>query len=132
MNASSFMEPFIFNKLIDQGVLYELYENDYTYIEKIFKAALSNFEEDLERLRFCHTSGDLEGLRKAIHKITPTFGFLGIPGIENQCRMFEDMCSTHLSTSELTTELNALLEAIEAGRIVIEEDHRKLIIFNKI
>jgi len=126
----SSMESFIFNQLIDPATITDLYENDYAYIEKIFQTALINLEGDLETVRFCHSSGDREGLRKAIHKLKPTFGFLGMTVLEQQCSDFEKNCGTGLPVKELSQELVVLLQQIDTGKKAVEEDHRKLIIFN--
>jgi hypothetical protein len=125
------MDTFSFNKLIDTAVLFDLYENDYTYIEKIFQTALVNIESDLERVRLSHRFEDGEGLRKAIHKLKPTFGFLGMPFLERECSSFEKKCTIAQSTGELSVELDLLLAQIDEGKRAVEDDYRKLIIFNK-
>lgn len=125
------MEPFIFNKLIDPDVMKDLYENDYPYIEKIFGMALDNLDEDLDKIIICRDNQDLEGLRRGIHKIKPTFGFMGMGELEKKCTLFEEMCKEPQSTDGLAQELNELLKAIGEGKRAVEEDYQKLIRHNK-
>jgi len=86
------MEPFIFNKLIDPDILNDLYENDYPYIERIFQIALDNLGSDLQAIHLSRDNKDLESLRRGVHKIKPTFGFMGMAELEKKCTLFEEMC----------------------------------------
>jgi HPt (histidine-containing phosphotransfer) domain-containing protein len=131
MNESSYSNSFTFNSLINPDILYELYENDYQYIEEIFNTVLTHIDADLEEIRLAQSAGDIESLRKSIHKIKPTFGFLGMPQIEQKCRDFEDKSRASQSAAPLTNELNELLLLMKAAQKAIQEDHQKLIIHNK-
>lgn len=127
------MESFIYNELIDPVILSNLYENDYTFIQKIFQSFLdSGLVGDLQQVESCLASGDTDGLRKVIHKLKPAFGFVGLTSIEEQCREMESLCVNDRSLHDLTEKTTKLLNAIQAGKKAIEDDLQKLILFNKI
>jgi len=128
MTDQSSANSFDFNPLIHAEILDSLYENDYQYIEEIFNTALTHLDADVEMVR---SAADPETLRKAVHKIKPTFGFLGMPDIEQQCKQFEERCKTSQSIEPLAADLDSLLQAIQKAKTVIEQDYQKLIIYNK-
>src|SRR5688572_9373686 len=116
------MVPFAFNKLIDRAVLETFYENDLTLIQKIFNSFLnSGIDEDIQLIERCFASGDLDGLRKVIHKIKPAFGFVGMPAIEEKCRNLEVLCTQVRSTKDLTENVKDLLPDLRVAKIAIEE-----------
>jgi HPt (histidine-containing phosphotransfer) domain-containing protein len=126
------METFIYNELIDPAILSSLYENDHTFIQKIFHSFLDNgLDGDLQQVESCFTSGNTDGLRRVIHKIKPAFGFVGLTSIEAQCRELELLCVSERSLNDLTEKINDLLNAMLAGKKAIEDDLQKLILFNK-
>jgi HPt (histidine-containing phosphotransfer) domain-containing protein len=123
--------PFTFNPLINPDVIYDLYENDYPYIQEIFNTVLTNIDADIGEIRSAHAATDLEALKKNIHKIKPTFGFLGMQLVEQKCRDLEDKCRSSQSVASLTGDLDELLLLINKAQKAIQEDYQKLIIHNK-
>lgn len=131
MNESTNPTSFVFNSLIDPDTIYSLYENDYQYIEEIFHLVLTNFEGDLDQVLSAYNAGDLESLRKGVHKIKPTFGFLGMLSVEQKCRQVEDKCKSSQDTKELSADMEELHLLLNQAKKVIEEDHKRLINYNK-
>jgi HPt (histidine-containing phosphotransfer) domain-containing protein len=126
------MVPINYNELIDPAILSSLYENDHTFIQKIFQSFLDNdIERDLQQIETCFTSGDTDGLRKIIHKLKPAFGFVGLTSVEERCSEMESLCASGRSINDLTEKITDLLIAMKAGKKAIEEDLQKLILFNK-
>lgn len=131
MSEPSFSNSFVFNSLIDPDTIYNLYGNDYQYIEEIFHTVLANFEGDVNQVLSAYNAGDLEGLRKGVHKIKPTFGFLGILSLEQKCRQVEDKCRNSQDIKELSADINELQESLKQAQTVLEEDYKRLINYNK-
>ena len=126
------MVPINYNELIDQAVLSSLYENDHTFIQKIFQSFLdNNIDGDMQQIQSCFTSGDTEGLRKVVHKLKPAFGFVGLTSVEERCGEVELLCVSGRPILEFTEKITDLLIAMRAGKKAIEEDLQKLILFNK-
>jgi HPt (histidine-containing phosphotransfer) domain-containing protein len=122
--------PFQFNRLIDAGILDSLYENDYLYIEEIFKMTLKHYDEDVETFKAHHQAGNLEGLKKATHKIKPVFGYIGMPGIQECCKDFEDKCEKTGTFGEIMPEYEKLVHQFEECKKIIETDLQKLCEYN--
>jgi len=130
MSSQTSSNTFIFSNKIDAAFLYEMYENDYPYIETMFKTVLGSFDEDMAAIRDNFRQGNLDSLRRAVHKIKPTFGFAGMPAVQDTCKNFENKCSSAKSITEVEMDFPALIKCLEeAGEIVMEE-YQKLKAFN--
>jgi hypothetical protein len=82
--------PFVFCSKIDADYIFSMYEDDYPYIETMFKTVLDHFEEDRASIVAHYQQDQLELLRKAVHKIKPAFGFVGMPAVLEKCKAFEN------------------------------------------
>jgi HPt (histidine-containing phosphotransfer) domain-containing protein len=130
MSGANFSKKFIFNEKIDSEYLYSLYEDDYQYIEEIFQTTLAHFDEDYNSIRNAYESNNLLELKKAIHKIKPTFGFVGLPLVQHICKEFEDMCQRTNASSELKSEYQQIVTTLAASKELIATEYNKLKEFN--
>jgi HPt (histidine-containing phosphotransfer) domain-containing protein len=130
MSNQTSLNTFIFNNEIDAAYLYEMYENDYPYIQTIFKAILDTYEEDLAAIHDNYRKKDLELLRRSAHKIKPTFGFAGMLATQEKCREFEHKCQAAMSIGEIEMDFSEWIKHLEEAGIIIMEEHKKLKSFN--
>jgi len=122
--------PFQFDRRIDTGILYSLYENDYLYIEEIFKTILKHYDEDVEAFKGHYHAGNLEGLKKTAHKIKPVFGYIGLPDVQGYCNDFENHCARAGAIEEILPDCEKLLEQFAECKKLIETDLQKLSDYN--
>ena len=130
MNESNFSKKFIFNEKLDADYLYSLYEDDYQYIEEIFQTTLAHFNEDLNSIKDAYQANNISDLKKAIHKIKPTFGFVGLPLVQNICKDFEDICHKATSSTDLTSEYKQIVVTLAESKELIASEYNKLKEFN--
>jgi HPt (histidine-containing phosphotransfer) domain-containing protein len=130
MSGANFSKKFIFNENIDAEFLYSLYEDDYQYIEEIFQTTLAHFNEDLNSIKIAYQSNNISDLKKAIHKIKPTFGFVGLPLVQNICKDFEDICQKATSSNDLASEYQQIVVTLAESRELIASEYNKLKEFN--
>jgi HPt (histidine-containing phosphotransfer) domain-containing protein len=123
-------KKFIFNEKINADSLYSLYEDDYQYIEEIFGTTLQHFDADFKSLQQAYESGDTISLKKAVHKIKPTFGFVGMPGLQEICQNFEDICQKAATTDELEAQYLQIVTTLAAGKELIADQYNKLKEYN--
>jgi HPt (histidine-containing phosphotransfer) domain-containing protein len=121
---------FTFSDQIDSNFLYSLYEDDYQYIEEIFGTTLQHFDGDFNAIKDAYAAGDLEAVRKAVHKIKPTFGFVGLPAVQQNCKEFEDFCQNAASTIELKQQYQQIVATLAVSKELIEAEHNKLKAYN--
>ena len=122
---------FTFSDKIDAGYIFNMYEDDYSYIETMFKTVLDHFDADRLSILANFQQDDLELLRKAVHKIKPTFGFVGMPAVLEKCKAFENKCYQVHSVKELEADYKDLLHTLEDAHQVIINEHNKLVSYNR-
>ena len=122
---------FIFNDKIDRELLFSLYEGDFPYIEEIFSITLSQIKPDISQLKAAFDAGNKETLRQFAHKLKPSFGFVGIPAMQEQCRQFESECSVATEVGVLAPSFHKLVDALEESVSIIESEYHKLKEYNQ-
>ncbi|AEW01503.1 hypothetical protein A4D02_05780 [Niastella koreensis] len=130
MSGANFSKKFIFNEKIDADYLYSLYEDDYQYIEEIFQTTLTYFNEDYNSIKNAYETNNISDLKKAIHKMKPTFGFVGLPLVQNICRDFEDICQKATSSNDLSSEYQQIVVTLAESKELIASEYNKLKEFN--
>ncbi len=135
MNPSSMNNPdainsFIFNSEIDSNYLHSLYGDDYIYLHEVFATVIKDYESLTDNIEYNYSSGNLNALKAAVHKIKPVFGFVGMTAVQQECQQFEDLCGTVASPEILNRDFEALKNRISQSKQVIEEEMKKLEIFN--
>jgi HPt (histidine-containing phosphotransfer) domain-containing protein len=130
MAGNTLPKKFVFNAKIDVEYLFSLYTDDYDYIEEIFSTVLQHFDQDFESVQLAYAGGNLADLKKAIHKIKPTFGFLGLLAIQAQCKQFEDLCQQAADTYEISSRYKEIFNTLADGKSLIEAEQNRLKVFN--
>ncbi|HEU4610288.1 MAG TPA: Hpt domain-containing protein [Chitinophagaceae bacterium] len=130
MNANSSYKTFIFNEKIDSEFLFSMYEDDFPYLEEVFHITLSQLEPDLEQVKQAFEQKDLTGLRKAVHKVKPSFGYTGLLQLQESCRQFEELCDRAGTFEEVMSDYGRLVGNMAESRNIIENEWQKLKKFN--
>lgn len=130
MNNPSAVNYFIFNAEIDTNYLQSLYGDDYVYLQEVFSTVLNDYESLTDNIEYSYTSGNLTALRAAVHKIKPVFGFVGLTAVQQECQQFENTCGTVTSPDMLARDFEVLKNKIILSKLVLEEEKKKLEIFN--
>ena len=130
MSGQTSVNTLTFSDKIDAAYIYEMYENDYPYIQTIFKAILDGYDEDLAAIHDNYQKKDLELLRKSVHKVKPTFGFAGMLMLQEKCREFESTCQAAGSIDEIEMDFWEWIKHLEEAGAIIKEEHKKLKSFN--
>ena len=130
MSYQDLSKKFIFNEKIDGDYLFSLYADDYPYMEEIFQTTLQHFDDDYETFKSAFASGSLVDLKRASHKIKPTFGFVGLISIQEQVKEFEDLCQKVQHTDELKDDFKQILTTLADSKDIITSEYQKLKAFN--
>jgi HPt (histidine-containing phosphotransfer) domain-containing protein len=130
MNNLNTSNAFVFNAEIDANYLNSLYGDDFVYLQEVFETVLVDYQSLTDNIEYSYSSGNLSALRSAVHKIKPVFGFVGLTAVQLQCQQFEQICGTVTSPDHLTGDFEMLKNKIFHSRQLIEEEKKKLEIFN--
>jgi HPt (histidine-containing phosphotransfer) domain-containing protein len=130
MNNLKTANAFVFNPEIDRNYLFSLYGDDYNYVQEVFETVLCDYQSLIENIELGYSSGNISALKAAVHKIKPVFGFVGLTAVQEQCQEFEKICGTVSSQDQLAGEFETLKNKIFQSKQLIEEEKKKLELFN--
>ena len=123
-------KKFIFNDNIDTEFLFSLYEDDFSYIEEIFKATIHQVKTVIDEIPGAFANKDIEKLRTIVHQIKPAFGFTGFLTMENACKEFEDGCTKDIEPDSLATIYHRLWPSLVNAMNVMQNEYNQLKEFN--
>ncbi len=124
-------KQFIFNEKLDAEYIFSLYADDFGYIEEVFCTTLEHFDHDFDSIQLAYDNQNISDLRKAVHKIKPTFGFIGLLKTQQLCKDFEDLCSSASSATDgLAIEYKQIRDALLEAKTIIEKEYIRLKEFN--
>jgi HPt (histidine-containing phosphotransfer) domain-containing protein len=124
-------ESFEFDKAIDPESIANLYDNDYNWIEEVFSSVLAEYDSGTDKIEQTLAEKDVEGLRKAVHKMKPVFGFVGMLQVQEMCKNLEDKCQGETSIAVLENDTTILLNNLTTCREILEKEYDRIKIFNQ-
>jgi len=130
MGSETLPKQFIFNEKMDKEALYSLYTDDFAYIEEIFATTLRHFDADFSTVQLAYENGNMEDLKRAIHKIKPTFGYTGLLEAQSMCKNFEDQCADAAAIADITEAYIHIKNVLLEARDIIENEYTRLKAFN--
>jgi hypothetical protein len=130
MGNETLPKQFIFNEKLDNETLDSLYAGDLSYIEEIFATALRHFDGDFDAVQLAFNNQSIEDLKRAVHKIKPTFGFAGLLATQELCRKFEDDCANARATTDLTNQYIHFKNMLQEAKDIIQSEYLRLKAFN--
>lgn len=130
MGSETLPKQFIFNEKMDKEALYSLYTDDFAYIEEIFATILQHFDADFSTVQLAFENKSMEDLKRAIHKIKPTFGYTGLLETQSMCKNFEDLCAGAASITDITEAYIHIKNELLEAKDIIQNEHIRLKAFN--
>lgn len=120
---------FVFSDAINSSYIIELYAGDYVMIEETFGDVLREYDVFVGRIITTYHDGDVCGLKSAVHKIKPLFGFVGLTTLQSQCLQFENSCQS-MDSAELAEAFTPLKNNLLEAKAIIEKEKNRLAAFN--
>jgi hypothetical protein len=121
---------FVFNENLNAAFLGELFEGDSQYAETVFEDFLRDIPVYWERVESAYKNRNLSLLKTCIHTCKTLFGYVGFTNLQEDCQLFEETCADK-SDDDLQADFIVLSQKKDQARIVIEEDFKRLKIFNE-
>ncbi|HEY4336270.1 MAG TPA: Hpt domain-containing protein [Puia sp.] len=129
MEKPLFNTKFIFSSAINSQYIIDLYAGDYVMIEETFNDVLREYDEFVQRIITTYHEGDIPGLKSAIHKIKPLYGFVGLTTEQSQCLHFENSCLA-MTPRQLADAFEALQRTLVETKPIIATESQRLAKFN--
>jgi hypothetical protein len=118
-----------FSSAINGKYIIDLYAGDYVMIEETFNDVLREYDEFVQKILTTYHEGDIAGLKSAVHKIKPLFGFVGLTSHQSQCLQFENSCLA-MTPGQLAEAFVPLEKKLLEAKSIIAEESRRLAAFN--
>jgi HPt (histidine-containing phosphotransfer) domain-containing protein len=132
VKSNTLSNQYRFDEKIDSDYLFSLYTDDYVCIQDVFTTALQHFDADFESFQMAWSGNSIPDLKRAVHKLKPTFGFTGMRSVEAACKQFEDTCRDESTTAQLSGSYKAISSLLLDAKAVLESECKKLKEFNAI
>ncbi|MFZ1530203.1 MAG: hypothetical protein WAT19_15725 [Ferruginibacter sp.] len=125
MNSSP-ETPFEFSPQLDTAYLESLFGDDLSSIKEIFNSFLIDTKEGYNDVQTAYKEENLKLLRQKIHKIKPTFGFVGLTTLTHNCETVIAACDASAGITEVRAVSDDLFKQIEDSFILIENEVKRL------
>ncbi len=129
MTNSGTNNNFQFSPPIDSRYLIDLYAGDYIMIGETFSDVLMEYDDFVLHISDSFEQGDRAGLKSAVHKIKPLFGFVGLLTLQAECQDFENTC-LDADEGALASSFAKLRSNLLNIRTLIETEKDRLLRFN--
>lgn len=78
---------------LDSSFLFSLYENDKEHAAIVFEQFLKGYPSQIADVEETFKAGDLPLLKHKVHKMKPTFSFVGLTAITEKAGLLEKKCA---------------------------------------
>jgi len=123
--------PFRFHTSLQVDFLDDLYAGDWSYAESVF----GNVLEEIPRLMTLAAKelekGSADGLRQALHKAKPLFGYVGLPETQAMIQAMENNCKHGTMNGSMHHDFEKLQIKIDADSVILKDELKRLTEYNK-
>ena len=113
---------FAFDNKLDQPFLESLYGDDFQYAQEVFEGFLATTKTEFESIKNDYRQNDVKNMRQKLHKIKPTFSFVGLTVLTEKTETIIAACDASSTTKEIETGCSALFKEIEDSFLLIESE----------
>jgi len=117
---------FVFDTKLDQTFLESLYGDDFQYAQEVFASFLADTKTEFEGIKSDYRQNSLKTMRQKLHKIKPTFSFVGLTSLTERTETIIAACDRSSNTKEIETGCTALFKEIEDSFLLIENELRRM------
>lgn len=117
---------FAFNHKLDQNFLHSLYGDDLSYAREVFEGFLSETKTEFERIKNDYKQNILKDMRQKLHKIKPTFSFVGLTALTEKTETVIASCDASTDIREIEPGCSELFKEIEDSFSLVESELRRM------
>ena len=130
MNSTDNKIIFTFSEGLDVSFLQDLYGDDLQQAEMVFETSVQQLKTEISLAQARFHDGDMQGLKKVIHKMKPLFGYIGLNDVMEAFAVFEKECAEEGSAANLEQKFQDILIATQQSVIKTEKEVNRLKQFN--
>lgn len=117
---------FVFNPLINVQYLEEIYGDDLSIVQIMFESFLEDSIPIWEKILNVINSQNYKQVSEMTHQIKPSFSMVGLPFLHPKIQEFELYAKENPELNILLSKYQSLSIDINEGKLVIEEELKKL------
>ncbi|MBL7737749.1 MAG: Hpt domain-containing protein [Chitinophagaceae bacterium] len=110
---------FVFHQTLDRPFLESMYGDDLVYAKEVFASFLKETRAEFEEIKQLYGRNDLKGMRYKLHKIKPTFSFVGLTALTESTEKIISTCDASLNTTDIEPGCSELFTTIENSFLLI-------------
>jgi|SRR5688572_6089538 HPt (histidine-containing phosphotransfer) domain-containing protein len=118
--------PFTFSDKLDRGFLDSLYGDDIPYAQEVFTEFLKNTKSEFETIKAAYKDNDLKKIRQHLHKIKPTFAFVGLSELTERSEKLIGACDASSDVSQIEPICSELFNEIEGSFKLVENELERM------
>jgi hypothetical protein len=113
---------FEFNSRLDRDFLHSLYEDDISYAVDVFESFLNDTKNEFREIKKKYKENDIRGIRQKLHKIKPTFSFVGLTELTKETEQVIKICDLSSCVTETEPGCSDLFSKISDSFCIVEEE----------
>ena len=118
--------PFSFDKRLDSEFLQSMYEGDVEHASMIFSLYVDMAPGLIKDIDESFALGTVELLRSQVHKLKPTFSFVGLTKITKNAEVLEERCKETSDISDIKDLYNELKNNYAQSFPIVEKELERL------
>ncbi len=121
---------FAFSEELDTAFLHDLYGDDLQQAEMVFESSAQQIKTEIVLAQARFHDGDLQGLKKVIHKMKPLFGYIGMNEVMEEFAAFEKVCLEEKTAANIEQKFQYILITTQQSLLKAEKEVKRLKQFN--
>jgi hypothetical protein len=117
---------FIFSTEMNQSFLQAMYEGDLLYASEVFESFLVDVKKEMEEIKKWQSENDVKKIRHTLHKIKPTFGFVGLTALTEKIEVIISIFDKSSDISETEPAFSKTLTEIQNAFLLVEDELKRM------
>jgi Hpt domain len=115
-----------YDSRLDSNFLYSLYENDKEHASIVFEQFLLGYPTQVAELEESFKEGNLPLLKQRMHKMKPTFSFVGLTNLTEKAGQIEKKCAEASDISDIASLYQSFKNDLAEFIPIVEAEFEKL------
>ncbi len=117
---------FEYDSRLDVDFLQSIYENDKEHAAMVFEQFLLSYPDQIKEINESYISGDVVALKQRVHKLKPTFSFVGLTTLTTKEELIEKECSQNAPLHTIEPLYTDFKNSLEEYIPIVETQFKNL------
>ncbi len=117
---------FTYDERLDTDFLNSLYEDDTEYAAIVFEQFLHSCKDQLKDMDTYFAAGEIELFKQRVHKMKPTFSFVGLTQLTAKAEQIEAVCKQTPEIQTIRPLYTDFVNTLQLMIPVVESEYERL------